>query len=407
MAVVHVVSLRITVAAVVLVAGLLLIGFSLISGPNVIGKGDLGSSVRPRVRAGRGSGEDDMLRLRRENDRLKREISRLMNEVRDLRETLSRYRSVNESSQLAMDEMRSLRERISNLLNRLDELNRSYTELKSRYEALYSKYQELRREHDRLVSRYKDLLSRYENLTRSLDELRSYRSSAARVRGYVREAREFLKTDTYREEFYDWRLWLIGENYNPGMSGAEANRTVAWIFARMVERDLRYNADLYRRMLADWLMAHPANDTIPLANEVARLFYSLDHRYAVPGKDEPNAELPLFPVELLAYGLGDCEDHAMLMAALYRVAGIRTAIVVVRDHTDVAINLNGTWLFLEASLHGKNQEDLPSGFYSTVTIWTLQKEYRDRWGGYRAYLAEINPKEGNSRIIRTSGPAGD
>jgi len=334
--------------------------------------------------------QKEILKLKEENEKLRREIIRLRAEIQDLRAKVSTLGSRNQTERPApVESSPTLEMQIHNLSLKLKELNETYQDLKRKYENLFLKYNDLKKEHDQLKRKYNDLLSRYENLTKSMSALKRYRSSAAVVRSYVKEAKEFLNTRIYKEEFYDWRFWVISENYNSQMRGERANKSIAKIFALMVERDLHYNYDLYKRMLDDWLKYHPANDTVSLANEVARLFYSIDHKYAVPGKDEPNAELPLFPIELLAYGLGDCEDHAMLMAALYEVAGIRVAIVVVKDHTDVAINLNGSWIFLEASLHKPNQEDLPSGFYSTVTIWELQKEFRDRWGGYPAYFVEV------------------
>ncbi len=338
----------------------------------------------------------EILKLKEENERLRVEIDRLKAEIKDLRAKVSDPRTETVTQSTTPERSEELVNQIRDLSLRLRNLNKSYQDLKGKYEGLLLKYNELRREHDRLKRKYDDLLARYENLTKSISTLKRYRSSAVRARSYVREARDFIKTEVYREEFYDWRFWVIGENYNSRMRGEAANRSIARIFALMVERDLKYNRDLYRRMLEDWLSYHPVNDSVSLANEVARLFYSIDHRYAVPGKDEPNAELPLFPIELLAYGLGDCEDHAMLMAALYKVAGMRVAIVVVKDHTDVAINLNGSWMYLEASLHKPNQEDLPSGFYSTVTIWELQKEFRDRWGGYPAYFVEVGAEDSGS-----------
>jgi len=335
--------------------------------------------------------EDEVSKLREENEKLRNEIARLRAEIQDLKSKLSALREGkigwNETS--TRTESINLEDRVRELSDRMQKLNESYRSLRMKYDELLQKYNELKTEHEQLKRKYNDLLSRYENLSESMSVLKRYRSSAVVVRSYVKEARDFLNTSTYKEEFYDWRLWMIGENYNSQMRGAVANRSIAKIFALMVERDLKYNHELYRKMLEEWLRYHPANDTVPLANEVARLFYSLDHRYAVPGKDEPNAELPLFPIELLAYGLGDCEDHAMLMAALYKVAGIRTAIVVVKDHTDVAIDINGSWIFLESSLHKSDQEDMPSGFYSSVTIWELQKEFRERWGGYPAYFVEV------------------
>ncbi len=37
----------------------------------------------------------------------------------------------------------------------------------------------------------------------------------------------------------------------------------------------------------------------------------------------------------------------MLMVVLYKVAGFRTAIVVIKDHTDVAIMVNDIWVYLK------------------------------------------------------------
>ncbi len=336
--------------------------------------------------------EGDLEKLRRENIKLKQEIETLKRTLEELRSVPQQQ--VTEAPpqnplQTSTSETEELRMEIDKLREQLNQLNSSYQELKSKYDSLLNEYNKLRGEYEKLKRKYSDLMIRYENLSKSLSVLKSYRSSAVVVRQYEREARKFLETRTYKEEFYDWRFWVITENYNSQMRGERANKSIARIFALMVQRDLEYNYDLYKRMIDDWLKVHPASDEVSLANEIARLFYSLDHQYAVPGKDEPNAELPLFPIELLAYGLGDCEDHAMLMAALYKVAGFRVAIVVVKDHTDVAIMVNGRWVYLEASIHQPNQKDLPSGFYSTVTIWDLEGEFRKRWGRYQAYWVEV------------------
>ncbi len=202
-------------------------------------------------------------------------------------------------------------------------------------------------------------------------------------------AEKRINTSIYNKELYDWRLWYISENYSPQMKGDAANKSIARIFAAMVQRDLQYNGDLYRSMINDWLKDHPARNQVELANEIARLFYSLDHIYAIPGLDEPNAELPLFPIELLAYGLGDCEDHAMLMAALYKTAGLRVAIVVLRDHVAVQVYVGGRWITLETSLHEYGQRDMPCGFYATITIYDLEKEFKAKWGGVKYYYVEI------------------
>ncbi len=385
-------SLRVLAVAALLTAGVILITVGLLATNGTRG----GCPSTPTQVTVSSSDREEISKLREENERLEEEISRLRAEINDLRAKVSSLRTETVTRTMAPGGMSDLESQVRNLSLRLRDLNESYQDLKRKYEGLLLKYNELKEEHDQLKKKYNDLLSRYENLSKSMSVLKRYRSSAVRVRSYVKEAQEFLKTKIYQEEFYDWRFWVISENYNSQMRGEAANRSIARIFALMVERDLKYNHDLYRRMLDDWLSYHPVNDSVSLANEVARLFYSIDHKYAVPGKDEPNAELPLFPIELLAYGLGDCEDHAMLMAALYKVAGIRVAIVVVKDHTDVAINLNGSWMYLESSLHKPNQEDLPSGFYSTVTIWELQKEFRDRWGGYPAYFVEVGAEDSGS-----------
>ncbi len=43
-------------------------------------------------------------------------------------------------------------------------------------------------------------------------------------------------------------------------------------------------------------------------------------------------EIPKFPYETLAYGSGDCEDQAMLLAALLKLAGFESGIVVIDDY---------------------------------------------------------------------------
>lgn len=43
-------------------------------------------------------------------------------------------------------------------------------------------------------------------------------------------------------------------------------------------------------------------------------------------------EIPKFPYETLAYGSGDCEDQAMLLAALLKLAGFESGIVAIDDY---------------------------------------------------------------------------
>ncbi len=341
--------------------------------------------------------------LKKENEKLKEEIESLKRKIEELNRSIKLTTKLGDNTSNAkmssakspavnetlLKELAYLKKERETLLSKLEALNLSYREIKNKYDMLVNQYQKLRDEYNKLTQKYNELATKYENLSQSFRILKSYRASAIKVRWYEKMAEKRINTSIYNKELYDWRLWYISENYSPQMKGEAANKSIARIFAAMVQRDLQYNGDLYRSMINDWLKDHPARNQVELANEIARLFYSLDHIYAIPGLDEPNAELPLFPIELLAYGLGDCEDHAMLMAALYKTAGFRVAIIVLGNHVAVQVYVGGRWVPLEASLHEYGQKDMPCGFYATITIYDLENEFKARWGGVKYYYVEV------------------
>jgi len=326
---------------------------------------------------------------------------RLLEEYRNQNKTLQEI-SANYNSLL--DEYRRLKDAHTSLLSEYEEIKRErdglrvlYEELRREHlilqgelsqtraalENLQRDYQSLRGEYNKLVDKYNELLNAYKRLE-------SYRSSAGQARWYESEAGRRLETDWFQEILVVWRGWyMLKSGLRTALELNEFESADAVMFAEMVRRDLSYNEGLYRTMIHEWLGDHPVSSGEDLANEIARLFYSLDHRYAIPGRDEPNAGLPMFPIELLARGLGDCEDHAMLMAALYKAAGFRVRLVVVPGHAALMIYLKGRWRFLEATIHDESGMDLPSRFYSTVTVDLLEESFLRNYRGATYYFEEI------------------
>lgn len=164
---------------------------------------------------------------------------------------------------------------------------------------------------------------------------------------------------------------------------------VASLYARLVEVDLGYNGYIYRGLVDMWLEENPYLGEVDKANQVLRLFYSLTHHYAYPGEDEPNGWMPLYPVELLYYRLGDCEDHAMLAAALFKSAGFRVRIITFPNHVALQVKISGEWRFIEATVHRSNGEDISCGEWSEITVDWAEKYIFDEYEGETYYYAEV------------------
>ncbi|MEM3740347.1 MAG: transglutaminase domain-containing protein [Candidatus Korarchaeum sp.] len=325
----------------------------------------------------------------------------LLNERESLRKGL---RELNESyNELLISftnlkaENERLRSDYSKLLREYDELSRSYDVLKEEQARTLSELNNLRSEYSRLESNYNDLRDRYSKLVddynklvESYNLLKSYHSSAKQVRWYHSEARRRIESNWFKEILVLWRTWYtLKSDLRALLTSDTFDQSVTTMFAEMVRRDLYYNEGLYRSLVHEWLRDHPARTQEELANEIVRLFYSLNHTYANPGVDEPNAMIPMFPIELLAYGLGDCEDHAMLLAALYRSAGFSVRIITVPRHAALQIYLNGRWRFLEATIHFNGVNDPPCSFYSSLTVDDLEEVFLADYRGVRYLYAEV------------------
>jgi len=333
------------------------------------------------------SAMNDLKGLRASYDSLRKEHESLLSSYSALN---SSYNSLRKEHEATLNELRVLRSEYEALMSNYNKLQEDFNTLKREHENTLNELIGLRNKYDELMSKYSKLQSDYNDLLNAYNLLKSYHSSAKQVRWYERVAYEKLNTKWFKVELALWRDWyLLKSDLRALFLLDDYGKAGAIMFAEMVRRDLSYNSDLYRGMIHEWLRDHPARNEVELANEIARLFYSLDHKYAYPGVDEPNAWLPLFPVELLAYNLGDCEDHAMLLAALYKSAGFRVRMVTVPMHAALQIYLDGRWRFLEATIHFSDLGDAPCSFYSSLTVDYLEKIFLDEYIGVTYYYDEV------------------
>jgi len=350
----------------------------------------------------------DYKKLNSTYDTLKREHEDALNELKELKasydslkeehESLlsgyitlnSSYNSLKREHESTLNELRVLRSEYEALTSKYNKLQEDFNALKREHESTLNELRSLRNEYSELMSKYSKLQMDYNDLLNAYNLLKSYHSSAKQVRWYERVAYEKLNTNWFKVELALWREWyIIKSDLRVLFLSNDYGQAGAIMFAEMVRRDLSYNRDLYREMIREWLRDHPARNEVELANEIARLFYSLDHKYAYPGVDEPNSWLPLFPVELLAYSLGDCEDHAMLLASLYKSAGFRVRMITVPGHAALQIYLDGRWRFLEATIHFSDGRDVPCSFYSSLTVDDLERSFLNEYSGVTYYYDEI------------------
>ncbi len=312
------------------------------------------------------------------------------NLLREKEELSNKYEDLNSSYYKLLSKLEEVKRDRDALREKYEELGNKYNELRINYTILQEELSSVRNDLSEIKLKYKDLLSKYNDLLNSYNLLKSYRSSAQEARWYEKEALSRVKSSWFQTKLHLWRIWYATKSgIRAALESEHFDLATAQMFAEMVYRDLSYNADLYRAMIHEWLADHPATSEEELANEIARLFYSLDHEYAFSNVDEPNAQLPLFPIELLAHNLGDCEDHAMLMAALYKTAGFRVRIITIPEHAALSIYLNGRWRFIEATIHDSNGYDPPSGFYSSVNVDQLEEVFLKSNEGMSYYYAEI------------------
>ncbi len=97
--------------------------------------------------------------------------------------------------------------------------------------------------------------------------------------------------------------------------------------------------DPYVELLASELL-----ERTTLADVVGRVNYiasfAQDIRYATDDDSDPTcAEYPRFPIELLVDGQGDCEDKAILAAAILDEIGVEVALLRLPNHMAVGVHL--------------------------------------------------------------------
>lgn len=96
-------------------------------------------------------------------------------------------------------------------------------------------------------------------------------------------------------------------------------------------------------------------------------------------------EYPKYPIETLVEGKGDCEDSAMVMAAITKRYGVETALLVCPGHMTVALALDGVkgtyfemngmnYYYVEATGYGYEPGDVPQGVdLSTVNLYRVEE----------------------------------
>jgi hypothetical protein len=97
--------------------------------------------------------------------------------------------------------------------------------------------------------------------------------------------------------------------------------------------------DQYIDLIAERLLAlNDASDDVDVINFVASFIQYL--QYAEDYENGTVCEYPRFPVEMLKDAVGDCEDKAMLTAALLDTIGYNVSLIRLPNHMAVGVHLD-------------------------------------------------------------------
>ena len=136
--------------------------------------------------------------------------------------------------------------------------------------------------------------------------------------------------------------------------------------------------DLFKERL---LALTDASDDVDVINFAASFIQSLE--YAEDDENDPTCEYPRFPVEMLKDAKGDCEDKAMLTAALLDNMDYDVSLIRLPNHMAVGVHLDENisgyeyyadgYYFLETTRNRWNLGKVPDEYESraNVTIYPL------------------------------------
>lgn len=168
----------------------------------------------------------------------------------------------------------------------------------------------------------------------------------------------------------------------------------------------KYYQDRPRLQVDDWAVyaTHPGNEwlTKGLADIILRDAPGLGYSdydivecaivfvqqipYTTDADTKAKSEYPRFPIETVVDGSGDCEDHAILLAAVTHALGYDTILLDYPTH--MAVGIAG-----DPSIQGTYYEWRGKRFYfveTTSTGWVLG-ELPDKYQGVEAKVIELEP----------------
>lgn len=237
--------------------------------------------------------------------------------------------------------------------------------------ALYEYYRRQPRIHERLMAEYREKI---EALNRQLEEVR-------RFMDYWYEQCRISRTDSYDEAV---RKYLVYQSaYNA------AQRELSRIMDEYRKIELLYREARYRQIRDGYVpyatdagnqklievLADVLADKGPADLREKVEFVAAFVQEAIPYLEE-NGEYPRYPVETLVEG-GDCEDKAILLAALLRSLGYRTALLVFKGdpgHMAVGVDCPDCWgsYYLKDGVKYFYLETTGPGWY----VGEVPEEYR-------------------------------
>ena len=141
--------------------------------------------------------------------------------------------------------------------------------------------------------------------------------------------------------------------------------------------------DEYINFVAEKLLDNSErSDDVDIINFAASFVQSL--KYAEDDEDDPNCEYPKFPVEMLKDAQGDCEDKAMLTAAILDSMGYNLTLIRLPNHMAVGVHLDedipgfdyyvNEYYFLETTQFPHRLGRVPEQYkdITNITIHTIE-----------------------------------
>ena len=180
-----------------------------------------------------------------------------------------------------------------------------------------------------------------------------------------------------------------------------------WYEATLSNSLYQYYRERPRIQVEDWAVypTHPGNDwlTKGLAEVIQRDAPKLGYQpydivecavvfaqsipYTLDADSKGKSEYPRFPIETVVERTGDCEDHAILLAAVTRALGYDT--ILLNFPTHIAVGIAG-----DPSIRGTYYEHRGKQFYyveTTSTGWKIG-QVPEKFRGVSAKVIELTPK---------------